>query len=116
MKISRSALLRACLLAPISIVSFAQTEPVIFEAEDPAATRGSTMITGTDGTVTWVETSLNDTNPPAAPGTGNYPQKVGVYTVTFPAPGTYWIEMLLDNVQVALVPLPVQQINQQTVH
>ncbi|HEY5809898.1 MAG TPA: endo-1,4-beta-xylanase [Povalibacter sp.] len=89
MKISRSALLRACLLAPISIVSFAQTEPVIFEAEDPAATRGSTMITGTDGTVTWVETSLNDTNPPAAPGTGNYPQKVGVYTVTFPAPGNY---------------------------
>ena len=36
MKISRSALLRACLFAPIPIVSFAQTEPVIFEAEDPA--------------------------------------------------------------------------------
>jgi hypothetical protein len=38
------------------------------------------------------------------------------FNTTFPAPGTYWIEMLLDNVQVALVPLPVQQINQQTVH
>jgi len=38
------------------------------------------------------------------------------FNTTFPAPGTYWIEMLLDNVQIALVPLPVQQINQQTVH
>ena len=84
-----NALLRASLIAAIPMVGFAQTEPVIFEAEDPTATRGSTMSTVTDGTVTWVETSLNDTNPPAAPGTGNYPQKVGVYTVTFPAPGNY---------------------------
>jgi len=38
------------------------------------------------------------------------------FNTTFPAPGTYWIEMLIDNEQVALVPLPVQQINQQTVH
>jgi hypothetical protein len=38
------------------------------------------------------------------------------FNTTFPTPGTYWIEMLLDNAQVALVPLPVQQINQQTVH
>lgn len=38
------------------------------------------------------------------------------FNTTFPAPGTYWIEMLLDNEQIALVPLPVQQINQQTVH
>jgi len=38
------------------------------------------------------------------------------FNTTFPAPGTYWIEMLLDNVQIALVPLPVQQINQQMVH
>jgi hypothetical protein len=38
------------------------------------------------------------------------------FNTTFPTPGTYWIEMLLDNVQAALVPLPVQQINQQTVH
>jgi len=38
------------------------------------------------------------------------------FNTTFPAPGTYWIEMLLDNEQIALVPLPVQQISQQTVH
>jgi hypothetical protein len=38
------------------------------------------------------------------------------FNTTFPAPGTYWIEMLLDNEQTALVPLPVQQISQQTVH
>ena len=38
------------------------------------------------------------------------------FNTTFPAPGTYWIEMLLDNEQTALVPLPVQQVNQQTVH
>jgi len=38
------------------------------------------------------------------------------FNTTFPAPGTYWIEMLLDSEQIALVPLPVQKINQQTVH
>ena len=38
------------------------------------------------------------------------------FNTTFPAAGTYWIEMLLDNEQIALVPLPVQHINQQTVH
>ncbi len=38
------------------------------------------------------------------------------FNTTFPAPGTYWIEMLLDNEQIALVPLSVQQISQQTVH
>ena len=38
------------------------------------------------------------------------------FNTTFPAPGTYWIEMLLDNEQIALVPLPVQQISQQMVH
>jgi hypothetical protein len=38
------------------------------------------------------------------------------FNTTFPSPGTYWIEMLLDGVRVALVPLTVQQVNQQTVH
>ena len=38
------------------------------------------------------------------------------FNTAFPTPGTYWIEMLIDNDQIALVPLPVQQINQQTVH
>ena len=84
-----NALWRACLIASVPIAAFAQTEPVIVEAEDPNATRGTTMIIGTDGPVTFVETSLDDTNPPAAPGTGNYPQKVGIYTITFPAPGNY---------------------------
>jgi hypothetical protein len=35
---------------------------------------------------------------------------------TFKAPGTYWIEMILDGEQAGLVPLPVQQVSQQTVH
>jgi len=38
------------------------------------------------------------------------------FNTTFSSPGTYWVEMLLDNEQIALVPLPVQQINQQLVH
>ena len=38
------------------------------------------------------------------------------FNTTFPAPGTYWIEMLIDSEQIALVPLPVQHVNQQTVH
>jgi hypothetical protein len=38
------------------------------------------------------------------------------FNTAFPTPGTYWLEMLLDDEQVGMVPLPVQQINQQTVH
>lgn len=38
------------------------------------------------------------------------------FNTNFPAPGTYWIEMLLDDDRIALVPLPVQQVSQQTVH
>ncbi len=38
------------------------------------------------------------------------------FNTTFPSPGTYWIEMLLDGVQLALVPLTVQQLTQQIVH
>lgn len=38
------------------------------------------------------------------------------FNTSFPAPGTYWLEMLLDNDQVAMVPLPVEQVSQQTVH
>ena len=63
MKISRSALLRACLFASVPIATFAQTEPVIFEAEDlTIATLGSTMTIGSDGTTTYVTTTLNDTD------------------------------------------------------
>ncbi|HEX5161882.1 MAG TPA: endo-1,4-beta-xylanase [Steroidobacteraceae bacterium] len=82
-----NALLRACLLASVPIVTFAQTEPVIVQAEDPGAILGSTMSIGTDATgTTYVTTALNDTNPPSAT---TFPEKVGVYTVTFPAPGNY---------------------------
>jgi hypothetical protein len=38
------------------------------------------------------------------------------FNTSFPVPGTYWLEILLDNDQVAMVPLPVQQISQQMVH
>ena len=38
------------------------------------------------------------------------------FNTSFPVSGTYWLEMLLDSDQVAMVPLPVQHINQQTVH
>ena len=38
------------------------------------------------------------------------------FNTTFSVPGTYWIEMLIDGEQIALVPLQVQQVNQQMVH
>jgi uncharacterized protein DUF6941 len=38
------------------------------------------------------------------------------YNTTFKVPGTYWIEMLLENEQIALVPLTVQMVTEQTVH
>jgi hypothetical protein len=38
------------------------------------------------------------------------------FNTSFPVPGTYWVEMTLDNEQAGLVPLPVQQVSQKTVH
>jgi hypothetical protein len=38
------------------------------------------------------------------------------FNTTFPSPGTYWIEMLLDSERVALVPLPVQIVSDKNVH
>jgi hypothetical protein len=38
------------------------------------------------------------------------------FNTTFPAPGTYWIEMLIDGEQIALIPLSAQQVSHQTVH
>jgi hypothetical protein len=35
---------------------------------------------------------------------------------TFRSPGTYWVELLIDGSRAALVPLPVQQVQPQTVH
>ena len=38
------------------------------------------------------------------------------YNTTFKVPGTYWIEMLLDNERVGMAPLVVQMVTEQTVH
>ena len=38
------------------------------------------------------------------------------YNTTFKVPGTYWIEMLLDNERVGMAPLVVQIVTEQTVH
>lgn len=35
---------------------------------------------------------------------------------TFSVPGTYWIEMIIDDDQVALIPLLVQHLTQHNVH
>ena len=35
------------------------------------------------------------------------------FNTTFPAPGTYWVEILLDNERIILVSLAVQQAGQQ---
>lgn len=35
------------------------------------------------------------------------------FNTTFPAPGTYWVETLLDNERISMVPLAVQQAGQQ---
>jgi hypothetical protein len=44
MRIPGSALLRACLFASIPITAFAQTEPVVFEAE--SGSLGANIATG----------------------------------------------------------------------
>ena len=80
MRVSRSALLRACLLASIPIASFAQTEPVIIEAE--SGTLGANLATGVSGTTTYVTTTVNRTTPPSVP-------HIGTYSVTFPAGGNW---------------------------
>jgi hypothetical protein len=35
------------------------------------------------------------------------------FNTTFPSPGTYWVEILLDNERISLVSLAVQQAGQQ---
>jgi endo-1,4-beta-xylanase len=80
MRISRSALLRACLTTFIPIASYAQTEPVIIEAE--SGTLGANIATAVDGAVTFVTTTANRTTSPSAP-------HIGTYSVTFPASGNW---------------------------
>ena len=75
-----SALLRAYLFAFVPIAAFAQTEPVIIEAE--SGTLGADLATNVlDGTA-YVTTTLNDTTPPTA-------GRIATYTVNFPAAGSY---------------------------
>ncbi len=38
------------------------------------------------------------------------------FNTTFPVPGTYWIQILLDDEQVALVPLQLQLMNDKNVN
>jgi len=80
MRISASALLRACLFASVSINAFAQTEPVIVEAE--GGTLGANLATNTLNGVTYITTTVNRTTPPTAP-------HIATYSVTFPAAGNY---------------------------
>jgi len=86
MTITRGALLRAVLLASVPVATYAQTQAVYLEAEDPAAVLGSAMLVGTDGTTGYVETSIDNT---AAPSADNAAEKVNTYTITFPEAGSY---------------------------
>jgi endo-1,4-beta-xylanase len=76
-----SALLRACLLACVSITTFAQT-PVIVEAE--TGTLGSSLTVATDSAagVTYITTTENSAVTPT-------PARTATYSVTFPAAGNY---------------------------
>ena len=38
------------------------------------------------------------------------------FNTSFKIPGVYWIEILLDNERIGLVPFPVQLISEQNVH
>src|SRR5688572_18835417 len=80
MRIFSGALTRACLLLSVSVGAFAQTEPVIVEAESGAL--GANLATSTVGAVTFVTTTVNRTTPPTA-------EHIGTYTVSFPAAGNY---------------------------
>jgi endo-1,4-beta-xylanase len=80
MKLSRCELVLAGLLTSIPIVSLAQTEPVIIEAE--SGTLGANIATAVDGSVTFVTTTVNRTTPPTA-------EHIGTYQVTFPASGSW---------------------------
>ena len=80
MRMQRSALLRACLLACLPLSAVAQTEPVIVEAE--SGVLGANLATNVDGAVTFITTTANRTTPPTAP-------HIATYTITFPAAGNY---------------------------
>lgn len=83
MKISARALLSASLLAAVPLAAFAQTEPVIVEAE--SGTLGPSVTTGTLGDATYVTAAVNVTTGP----TGATDPRVSSYQITFPAAGDY---------------------------
>jgi len=80
MSISRSALMRACLFAFVPLGAYAQTEPIIVEAENGSL--GASLATGALDGATYVTTTLNGTTPPTA-------DRIATYSVTFPAAGNY---------------------------
>jgi len=84
MRISKSALLRACLLASVPIATYAQTEPVIVEAESGTFTSPSQLSTATLGGVTYITiaSTIGGGSPPTA-------DRTALYTVTFPRAGNY---------------------------
>ncbi len=83
MKISVSALWRACLLTFLPFSALAQTEPVIVEAE--SGVLGPNVMTGTLNGATYVTAAVNDINAP----TGASDPRISTYQITFPAPGDY---------------------------
>jgi endo-1,4-beta-xylanase len=81
MRISASALLRACVFACLPLTAIAQNEPVVVEAE--SGTLGANLtIPAPAGGVTFITTTENSAvNPTAA--------RTATYQVTFPAAGSY---------------------------
>jgi endo-1,4-beta-xylanase len=82
MSISASALLRACLVMAVPMSVIAQTEPVIVEAEAGTFGTPTTLTIATQGDVTYVTTSLDNTAVPTA-------ERIATYQVTFPEAGNY---------------------------
>ena len=80
MRTSGSALLRACLIAAVPFGAFAQTQPVVVEAE--SGTLGASLTTVTSGGVTFITTTENSVVIPT-------PARTATYSVTFPAAGNY---------------------------
>jgi endo-1,4-beta-xylanase len=80
MRIPAGALLRASLIAFAPLGAFAQTQPVVVEAE--SGTLGASLATTTAGDVTFITTTENSTVIPT-------PARTATYSVTFPAAGNY---------------------------
>jgi endo-1,4-beta-xylanase len=84
MRISASALLRACVFACLPLTAIAQNEPVIVEAE--SGTLGTSLTTGADAAA---GVNYITVLPAANSGANPTPDRTATYQVTFPAAGTY---------------------------